>query len=718
MVAGTANRRDATDLTVYRPRFFPARRVRPLLQSEASECGLACLAMIANSLGSAVSLPWLRQRYPFGLRGTTLADLVRIAGALKMTARPVRLEVTELTYLRLPGILHWNLDHFVVLERVNARSLCIVDPAVGRATISLREAAQRFSGVALELLPAGDFSAQQQHSKLRFRDLVKTSPGLLQSLGILLSISLALQVLVLLLPFFSQLVIDEVVIRGDRELLVLLGLSYLLLVSVQGALSMCRAWVVVTAATRLGIDWSAQVFRHLLRLPLSFFEARHVGDVQSRFGSVLSLQGLFTRQAVEVLVDGLMAITTVAVMLAYSVNLTLLVVLSVLLYCIARISMFRPMRSAAQEALVAAAAKEGFFLELLRGMLTVKASGITDRCEAGFLQRLVNANRAQVNVSRWATWQLGIQQLLFGTQLVAVTWAGALAVIDSRMTVGMLVAFLAYRALFTERAAALVDKFYEFRLARVHLERLADIVLSPVESGRPPAVELRATTEPIAITAHNLSYAYAANAPAVLSHVSLRIAPGEHVVLTGASGAGKTTLIKLLMGLLQPESGSVEIDGAPLLQYGVQRYRQQLGAVMQEDRLFSGSLLDNITLFDPQPDIKLCRQCTTIAGIERMIERLPMQYFTPIGDMGAALSGGQRQQLLLARALYRQPRILFLDEFTSHLDGDREEQVARRLADLAMTRIVIAHRRETVRHADREIPLHTLTPAHASTGHA
>ncbi|MGB5739194.1 MAG: peptidase domain-containing ABC transporter [Woeseia sp.] len=687
------------------PRFFVRRHVPVILQSEAAECGLACIAMIATSHGCAASMRELRQRHADGGRGATLRQLLRVAAALGLVPHPVRLELDEIRQLQTPCILHWRLDHFVVLEKMTRQGALIVDPAAGRRRVRWRELDGAFSGVALELVPAADFKRKRSADRLRLLDLYRGSRGLGRSLLVILSLSAALQCLALLLPFYSQLVIDDVVLRGDRELLQLLALAFLLLIFLQALLGMCRAWIIVAVASRLSVQWSARVFRHLLRLPLSYFEYRQIGDIQSRFASLGVLQQLLTRQLVEALVDGVMAVSTCAVMLAYQPQLALLVLASILVYFCVRLALFIPTHTAAQEALAAAAQRENSFLESLRGVVAIKTSGIEAERQSNFLRSTVNANRADVRAARLGVWQLGVNSSVFGVQLIVVIWLGAAAIIDGSMTIGMLVAFLAYRALFTERAAAFIDRVFELRLARVHLERLADIVFTPAEADDPQPLAQRRTQSPPTLAAQALSFRHGSDGPYLLQDVSLTIRPGEHIALTGPSGAGKTTLVKLLMGLWQPTNGAVRVNGQALARFGIQRYRRQVAAVMQDDQLFSGSLLDNITLFDAQPDIDRCRHCAWLANLDEVIELLPLRYFTPVGDMGAALSGGERQRLLLARALYRQPHILFLDEFTSHMDPACERTVNARLAKLPMTRIVVAHRPETVAFADRQITI-------------
>lgn len=704
----------------FNPRFRRRRRGPVILQTEAAECGLACLAMVAAAHGFRTDLAGLRRRWALSQKGTTLADLMQFAQSLELAPRAVRLEPEELNRLNLPCILHWNMDHFVVLEQVRFDTATIVDPATGRANLPLRQLRRLFTGVALECVPTERFTRREDRTRLRLRDITANTSGLAHSLAIVFTVSVTLQVIALMLPFYSQLVIDDVVISRDRDLLNLLALSFALLVCINSLISMLRSWIVVTLSTRLNLQWTVRVFHHLARLPLDYFEKRHLGDVQSRFGSVSALQRLITTQFVEAVLDGLMALTTLVVMLLYSITLAATVATSVLIYFLVRLSLFPRLHAASQEVLVNGARKDSFFLESVRGILAIKNFGKESQRELVFQNYLVDTLGATVRASRLQVWQSGCNRLVFGLQQIIVIWLGALAIFDTRLTIGMLVAFLAYRAQFTDRASALIDRCFEFRLARVQLDRLADIVQTDPE---PAFTQEVVVSEPggtcLPVATEGLAYRYADNDRLVFDNVDVAIAPGEHVAITGPSGCGKTTLLKIMMGLLQPSQGAVLIEGTPLARYGLLRYRQQIASVMQDDRLFAGTLVDNISFFDPDADISRVAACARIADIADVIERMPMRYFTLVGDMGAALSGGQKQRILLARALYRRPKLLFLDESTSHLDARSERVVNERLSHMSMTLVVVAHRRETIRHADRIVrigaPLDGIESREAST---
>jgi ATP-binding cassette subfamily B protein RaxB len=693
--------------------FFSRRRVPVILQSEMAECGLACLAMVAGFHGLRIDLPYLRRQWAVSVKGMALSQMMDMCRHLLLTPRALRLEPESFRDLSLPCVLHWNMDHFVVLEKVSRDHIVITDPAIGRRVVNDAEIDKNFTGVALELNPADGFRKDKRQSDFRLRDLLKGSRGLFSSLGQVLAFSLAIQVFALALPFYSQVIIDEVVISKDLDLLNLLFISFLVLVIVRTAVSAFRSWVIVYAGAKIRLNWTSRFFFHLIRLPMSYFGTRHVGDIQSRYGSLGELQDLVTTKVVEAIVDGLMTVTTVVVLFLYDAFLASVVVIASLIYLGIRQALYPSLRLRTQEAIVANARRDTYFLETIRGLLTIKNFGMEHRRESSFLNRVAESVNKEVPVFRFGIIEQVASQLIFSVQFLIIVWLAARQILVGEFTVGMMVAFLAYRAQFSERSAELINKLIDFRLARVHLERLADIAETPIEPGlrgvsRPAVSESRLINR---VEMRDAWYRYASTEPFILEGVSLTVNAGEYLAITGASGFGKTTLLKVLMGLYQPDAGEVLLDGRSIGEMGIQEYRRRYAAVMQDDVLLAGTLLENISFFDPAADLELVSECAAVAAIEEDILGMPMQYFTLVGDMGAALSGGQRQRLLLARALYKKPEILFLDEASSHLDIGNERKIITALKSLGITIVGVAHRAESLRHADRVLHVDELARA-------
>lgn len=677
-------------------------RIPIIRQCEAAECGLACLAMVSCAEGMQVTLTQLRHRYPMSLKGATLAQLVDVARRMGLTARAVRLELDELRQLRIPCILHWDLNHFVVLERVTRTSVVLVDPAQGRRTLSLDEASRHFTGVALELTPGADLRATRPVPSVSPWQLTGPVRGLRAAIGQVLALSLALQVFILLAPFFMQWVVDQVLVAGDRDLLAVLGIGFSLSLLLQTAIALLRGWSLVHLSSSLGMQWVGSTFAHVMRLPIEFFERRHLGDVTSRLASVHAIRKVLTSSFVEAIIDGIMAMGTLAVMVAYNGRLALVTVVAVAIYVLLRAMAYRPLKDLSEQQLVAVARQQTYLLESLRGVQAIRLAGHARLRHAAHAALTVDAVNGEVSLARMGLGFAAASQIVFGSERIAVVWLGALAAMEGGFTVGMLVAYLAFKDQFAQRSASLVDKWVEFRMLKLHGERLADILLYPPEELDDP-VDGRSCRPrlPPRIEAEELSFRYADGDPWVIDRCSFVIEPGESVAIAGASGCGKTTLVKLLLGLLKPTQGVLRIDGVAMCASGAEGVRSMLAAVMQDDHLFAGTLADNIAFFDPDADPTRVEAAARLAAIHEDILAMPMGYHSLVGDMGVALSGGQKQRILLARALYREPCALVLDEATSHLDVQAERRVNAAIRRLDVTRILAAHRPETIASADR-----------------
>ncbi|MBC7940185.1 MAG: peptidase domain-containing ABC transporter [Chitinophagaceae bacterium] len=681
-------------------------RVPLILQTEAAECGLACLAMVASAHGLRIDLPSLRQRFSLSIKGVTLADLVRMAEALQLGSRAVRAELEDLPQLQMPCILHWDLNHFVVLARLERGVAVIHDPARGLRRMKQEELSRHFTGVALELQPAPGFVQAARRQSLTLRQLLGPVTGLKRSLAQIFVLALALEAFVLLSPFFMQWMVDGVLVSADRDLLVTLGIGFGLLVLIQAATAAARSWAVLVLSATLNLQWLVNVFAHLMRLPVGWFEKRHAGDVWSRFSSVQQIQRTLTTSFIEAVLDGLLVVLTLAMMALYSVTLTAVALSAVAAYALLRWAFFRPLREATEEALVFEAKQSSHFLESLRGVQAIKLFNAQADRRSRFASLVVDTMNADVATRKLNLMFTVLHRLLFGLERVAVIWIGALLVMETRLSVGMLFAFFAYRETFAQRVSALIDKTAELKMLRLQGERLADIVLTAPEN-EGPEVGAPGTRDIAArIELRDVSFRYADGEPEILQGVNLKIEPGESVAIVGPSGCGKTTLLKLILGVHAPTSGEVLVGGQPLARVGLRAWREQVGVVMQDEPLFSGSIADNISFFSPDPDRAWLEQCARVAAVHDEIEAMPMGYHTLIGDMGAALSGGQKQRVLLARALYKGPKVLLLDEATSSLDIERERLVNHAVRQLALTRVIVAHRPETIASASRVIALY------------
>ena len=681
-------------------------RTPVILQTEAAECGLACLAMVAGAHGADYDLPTLRLRFSLSLKGVTLTDLLSMADALQLNGQALRAEPAELRQVDLPCVLHWDLNHFVVLVRWAGRDAVIHDPARGERQVSPADFSAHFTGVVLALTPGAGFQPLRQRRDFTFRQLVGPISGLAPSLAQIAVLALGLEAFVLLTPFLMQWVVDGVLPSADRDLLFTLGVGFGLLVLVQVATAAARSWAVLVLSANLNLQWVVNVFAHLLRLPLDWFEKRHMGDIWSRFGAVQQIQRTLTSSFIEAVLDGLMVLLTLAMMAVYSVPLTAISLVAVAVYAGVRGLMLRRLALASEEALVFEARQSSHFLESLRGMAAIQLFNAQGDRQSRFASLVGDTMAAQIAVRRLDLMVALANRGVFGLERVAVIWLGALLVLDGRLSVGMLFAFFAYKETFALRVSGLIDKAVDVKMLRLQGERLADITLTPAAPTHGTVLMPRTAAGAASLELRDVRFAYGSGEAEVLRGVSLRIEPGESVAIVGPSGCGKTTLLKVILGMHEATAGQLLVDGVPVSALGLRAWRDRVGVVMQDEPLFSGSIADNICFFAAQPDWAWVQQCARVASVHDEIEAMPMGYRTLIGDMGAALSGGQKQRILLARALYKRPEILLLDEATSALDVDRERSVNQAIRQLALTRVIVAHRPETIASAGRVIALH------------
>ncbi|WP_431265731.1 peptidase domain-containing ABC transporter [Roseateles chitinivorans] len=679
------------------------------LQSESAECGLACLATAAGLSGLCGDLATLRQRFPQSRRGIDLAGLVELAHEVGFQATPVRADLDDLAHLTLPCVLHWDLTHFVVLHRVRRGRFHIADPAVGDRVLTREAFSPHFTGVALLLAPALDFTPMPVRAGIAWRRVLGRIQGLPLALGRIAAVAVVLEAFTVTAPLLQQLVIDDVLVSADADLLTVLMIGCLLLMLLQTLLGLARSWMVQMLGQDLALQLSAGVFARLVRLPLAFFERRQMGDIASRFGATGAIQRVLTQRPVDALLDGLMAVAALGMMLRYSPPLAGIVVAAVALYALLRWAAFAPYCAAAAERLAVEANEQSYFLETLQAMPALKLFGRERQREVRWQALFREVQRRDVRTARMNIVFSAANALILGLENLLVLWLGARLILAqgtpgaAPFTIGMLFAFIAYKTQFGGRASGLIDFVVELKTLSVQTDRLADIVLAPPDEDDVPVADL--SHLPPGIELRDVSFRYSDRDPWVLDKVSLRIPAHEHVALVGPSGSGKSTLMKIALGLLRPTEGEVLYGGIPLRQAGAANVRRLIGTVMQDDALLAGSIADNISFCDPSATAERIEAAARAAVLHEDILRMPMGYASLVGDLGAGLSGGQRQRLLLARCLYKTPRVIALDEATSELDADNERSVAATLRRTRATRLTIAHRPETIAGADRVVEL-------------
>ena len=680
------------------------RRVPVIHQTETAECGLACLAMICGHFGKNIDLIYLRRKFNLSARGATLAGINGIAEQLGMATRALSLELDELRVLKTPCILHWDFSHFVVLVSVKRNRYVLHDPARGIRYISREEMSRYFTGVALEVWPGSEFQSETLQTRISLRSLINSIYGIKRTLAKIFCLSVVIEAINLLMPVGTQLVMDHAIPAGDRGLLTLISAALMFFILLKAATSTLRAWSSLVMSTLINVQWQSGLFDHLLRLPLAFFERRKLGDIQSRFDSLDTLRATFTTSVIGFIMDSIMVVGVCVMMLLYGGYLTWIVLCFTTIYIFIRLVTYGNYRQISEECLVREARAASYFMETLYGIATVKIQGMVGIRGAHWLNMKIDAINSGIKLTRMDLLFGGINTFVTACDQIVILWLGAGLVIDNQMTIGMFVAFSSFRGQFSERVASLTSFLLQLRIMSLHNERIADIALHEKEEKK-PEIEIIADMGPISLETNGLSYRYDSQSAPIFSALSLSVAPGESVAITGASGAGKATLMKVLCGLFEPDSGRVLINGIDIRQIGINNYHRMIACVMQDDRLFSGSIRENICGFAEEMDEEWMVECARASHIHDVIMNMPMGYETLIGELGEGLSGGQKQRIFIARALYRKPGILFMDEATSALDSESEHFVNVAIKNMNITRVIIAHRETTLRTVDRVISI-------------
>jgi ATP-binding cassette subfamily B protein RaxB len=680
------------------------KRTPYIAQNEASECGLACLAMIASYHGYKTDLLALRQRYGSSLKGATLKGLMEIAERLGFNARPLRGDLDDLTHLSLPSILHWNLNHFVVLTKISkglgGTKYHIHDPARGAQVLTREELSRHFTGVALDLLKAESFRPKIEQSQLRITQLWSSMTGFWQTIRQVVLLSIILQLAALATPFFLQISIDTVFPSFDRDLLLMLALGFGGLAIINFMASWLRSLVLVTLNNGLSYQVTVNLFRHLMRLPLPWFEKRHVGDIVSRFGSTLPITQLLSQGMIAAFIDGVMALLTLTLMFVYSPLLGTVALVALLLYASLRAAFLQALRFRNIDAITTAATENTLFIESVRGISAIKSFGQEGNRQRIWQKAKADAINAQIKLGRLTAGFDAAAQLTLAIERVLFIYLAISLALDAKLSIGMLFAFQSYKQQFLDAGVRLIEQAMNFSIVKVHLNRISDIALSRQKN---EGVLSPASTPEFGsgLDLRNVRFRYSHADPEILKGINLSIKPGEITGMAGPSGGGKTTLIKIIKGLADPTSGQVFLNGRSLNSYDPQKLSELIGYVAQDDALYAGTIAENISFFDSYADLEDIYAAAKLARIHDDIMAMPMQYESLVGDMGSTLSGGQKQRVCIARAIYRKPALLILDEGTANIDPMMEHALMKSLTELNIAILICSHQPSAVAHASR-----------------
>jgi ATP-binding cassette, subfamily B, bacterial CvaB/MchF/RaxB len=654
-------------------------QVPVILQGEISECAIASLAMIASAWGLKTDLAAFRARVAITPRGVNLRTLMNLAASVGLAPRPVRIGLQRTGDLRLPAILHWNLDHFVVLERVKGGIATIVDPARGRLNMTLDSMSPHFTGVAIEFTPTDSFQPGVVRLSRSFRRAWFDDRRLRSTALTMLWLTVLLQLTIVAMPFAYRSIIDHAggTLADAHFIWIACGIALMMVVQAGSV------WTRGLVITRLGGIFvhrvSSNIVARLFSLPVAFFR-RFVTD-----------------QAAPMAIDLLVGSVTAILMIVFSPHLAMIVIVGLTIEISVRLLGLRRQRELSEDLLEAEGKEMSRLLESMRTIQAIKLAGREAQRFAIWENELVRVLNANSRLTRRRNAMGAFVSAAGALEWAAVLSVGILGIGFAPVTIGVLFGFLAYRGVFRERVSSVMENIWSMQLAGVHIRRLDDLMLTEPE---PSGGAMSRVEGPGGLKLENLSFRYAPTEPLVLDDVSLEFPAGACVAIVGPSGSGKSTLVKLILGIEEPQHGTIKLDGVPIENVNRQVWRERFGAVMQDDTLLAGSINENIAFFDPRFDVEKVRAAAMNAAIHEEIQAMPMDYGTIVGDMGAQISGGQRQRLLIARALYREPAVILFDEGTANLDAVSEKKISEVLANLAPTRIIVAHRSHLLTVAD------------------
>ena len=674
------------------------RRIPYVQQLEISDCGAACLAMTLAYHGKNVSPEDVRRATRTSRDGVSALALVEAARSYGMEARGVGVDIDGLKLLERGTILHWEFNHFVVLDRVVRGAVDVLDPALGRVRLPMERVSKSFTGVAIVLQPSPSFERGTGASRGAWRYLkpMLRQSRLLSKVGVT---SFLIQLFALATPILMGVIVDRVVPAGDRSFLLAVILGMGVMVGFHLLSTFVRAHLLLALRAQLDMNISTSFIGHLVKLPYQFFLQRSAGDLMARLNSNVTVREILTTGAISTVLDGALVSIYLILIFAQSLPMGLVVVgLAILQVAILGFT-HRPIQRIMAETLQAQARSQGYLGQMINGIETLKSVGAEARSVAQWSNLFVDEINATLARGRLSA---VIESLTTGLRVASplvVLTVGALGVLSGDLSLGTMLALSALATGFLTPLSSLIVTGTQVQLLGSYMERINDVLDTAPEQN---PEDVRAAPELHGeITLRDVSFSYSASAPEVVKDVSLEIEPGQMIGIVGKSGSGKSTLAHLILNLYRPSAGIILYDGIDLKELDAASVRAQLGIVPQNSYLFGTSVRTNISLTKPDASLEEVETAARLASVHDDIVAMPLGYDTVLADGGASVSGGQRQRIALARALVHRPAVLLLDEATSSLDTVTEAKIYENLDKLACTRIVIAHRVSTISRADR-----------------
>lgn len=620
--------------------------------------------------------------------GATLDDLTSLSHRLGMLPKAVSLSEKEVEMLSLPAILHWNMNHFVVLEKITRTKFVIIDPMNGRMELTQTQFFDQFTGVALELSRKENFVINDdiEERKLQVKDFFSSIKGIKNALSKLIFFSLITQVFAIGSPLYTQFTIDNIIQNGDTELLLVISIGIIFVILLEQVILLFHNKLGLYISTILEYQLSSSLLSHTLSLSCLWFKKRSVGDVISKFGSLKNIQSFITSTIVGFFIDFISFIVSIVMMLIYNPLLTLVVILFIAFSHLIKLVIFPIQKNLESIGIIKSAKQQSEFVESIRSFQTIRSLSLENTRFNRWVNLYTDTLNNSVKSSNIGFYENFILAITSGVEYIVIIYICTGLISEGMFSIGMFFSFLAFKGRLVSSLNSIFSIYYKKQILDIHLDRISDIALEEADRHYGSHIDNICHIElrEVSLNVYNTDM--------LDKKVSFSLKDGDKVVITGDSGSGKTTLMNILCGNIRNFDGDIFVDGMSIKSVDSISYKKCIASVFQDDVLFSGSIIDNITSFDSNPDQKHARYCAELAACHEFIEMLPMKYESLIGDLGTSLSSGQKQRVMLARALYQKPSVLILDEATSFMDNKLEEIVLSNIESLGITVVAVAHR--------------------------
>ncbi len=664
------------------------------LQIQQSECGLACIAAILKHKGSSLSLRDLRSKFNISSRGASLSDLKDISAKVGLITRAMKVDFHELKSLKLPAILHWNFNHYVVLEKVKKNKFYIFDPTVGHREVSRSEFLDCFTGVALEVSGNKSFEANIEQKSLKLSSFIRFSSDVKKTFLLAFSFFFLTEIFVLLTPIFLRFTIDQSVNNGSLELVFFVCISFGLFAVINSFTDYLKERALIRLNLLFSWDMTIRLFMHLLRLPMKWFDKRTLADILTRFDSLEPIKSLLSSGTITSLLNGVFLIVLTVLLFWLSYHLAIVVIMGTITYSLIKFLTLRKTLNLAADAFLAGINEKTKKIETVKGIQSIKTSSGESNVESEWFNvysHVISTNEKDVIFSSKVK---VINKMIDNIFFVIVIYFGVSLILSNMISVGTLFAFLAYRGMFAGRFNALIDIYIQIKLISIHTNRIADLVLEEKDED----IHISNIDIKGSIQIKDLAFTYSNFEDTIFQNVTFEVGAGELVSIIGKSGCGKSTFLKVILGLYNSNYGEIIYDNISLKNIGPQLLRKKIGTVLQSDCLFEGSVADNVSFFSEVIDDEKINKCLELACIKEDVYKLPMGLNS---EVKKTFSAGQSQRLLLARALYKDPKILILDEATSNLNEEIENKILNNIRDLNITTLMVSHKPQIAKFSDK-----------------